>query len=152
MEQQITKNYLGEINDKCIHCNAKYFSGEKGFYKGLFSFNDCCGHGGVSLECISNFPSELKSVLDGSHLKSKNFKENIIRNNSFSFASLNANVVNCNERRTGPYCFKIQGQVYYQINSPRPLRKWDGRGLMCKKGHQNFFCRIIINKIACIEN
>jgi len=33
---------------------------------------------------------------------------------SFSF---NANLVNFRNKRSGPYCFKIQGQIYYQINT-----------------------------------
>jgi len=38
-------------------------------------------------------------------------------NSSFSFASFNANLINLQGRRPGPYCFKIQGQIYYQINT-----------------------------------
>ncbi|XP_051165710.1 uncharacterized protein LOC127284357 [Leptopilina boulardi] len=92
---------------------------ERGNYKGLYSFNDCCGHGGVILDSMSNdFPSELKSLLDGSHSKSRSFHSKIRGyNNSFSFASLNANVVKFNGRRPGPYCYKIQGQIYYQMNN-----------------------------------
>jgi len=35
-----------------------------------------------------------------------------IYNSSFSFASFNANVINFSGRRSGPYCFKIQGQIF----------------------------------------
>ena len=35
---------------------------------------------------------------------------------SFSFASFNANVVDMPTIGRAPYCFKIQGQIYYQIN------------------------------------
>ena len=37
-------------------------------------------------------------------------------NSSFSFASFNANVVAMSTIGRAPYCFKIQGQIYYQIN------------------------------------
>ena len=50
--------------------------------------------------------------------KSSSFRQHIrIYNNLFSFASFNANIINFPGRRPGPYCFKIQGQIYYQINT-----------------------------------
>jgi len=52
-------------------------------------------------------PQFLQSLFDGSHEKCNNF---------FTFASFNANLLNFQNRRPGPYCFKIQGQIYYQIN------------------------------------
>jgi len=52
------------------------------------------------------------------HVKSNSFFQHIHSyNSSFSFASFNANLVNLQGRRPGPYCFKIQGQIYYQINT-----------------------------------
>jgi len=38
-------------------------------------------------------------------------------NSSFSFTPFNANLVDFPNRRSSPYCFKIQGQIYYQINT-----------------------------------
>lgn len=37
-------------------------------------------------------------------------------NNSLAFASFNANIVKFNSLQRAPYCFKVQGQIYYQIN------------------------------------
>ena len=37
-------------------------------------------------------------------------------NSMYSFASFNANLVNIPSGRA-PYCFKIHGQIYYQINT-----------------------------------
>ncbi|XP_058796825.1 uncharacterized protein LOC131667435 [Phymastichus coffea] len=101
----------------CIHCKAVHFVSEKVANKG-FSFNDCCSHGAVALESILDFPPELYRLFNGNHPKSNNFFENIrYYNNSLSFASFNANLVNFQSRRPGPYCFKIHGQIYYQINT-----------------------------------
>ena len=63
------------------------------------------------------FPHDLRSLLENNHSKSKPFFERIRNyNSSFSFASFNANVVNISAIGRAPYCFKIQGQIYYQIN------------------------------------
>ena len=87
----------------CSHCNAKHFSAEKVFNKGFSnSFNECCGHGTVKLEAIPDFPDNLCSLFEYNHQKSK--------------ASFNANVVDMPTIGRAPYCFKIQGQIYYQIN------------------------------------
>ena len=69
------------------------------------------------MNTFPTFPENLKALFDGSHEKSKDFLNRIRSyNNSFSFASFNANLVQFNGR-PGPYCFKIQGQIYYQINT-----------------------------------
>ena len=101
----------------CIHCNAQHFISEKITNRG-FSFSDCCSHGAVDLEPTPTFPEELLNIFNGTHAKSNNFFENIrFYNNSLSFASFNANLVNFQSRRPAPYCFKIHGQIHYQINT-----------------------------------
>ncbi|XP_058808421.1 uncharacterized protein LOC131674008 [Phymastichus coffea] len=110
-------DYLGKLENSCQHCHALHFKDEMVSGKGL-SFNDCCGHGSVFLDPLLEFPEELKLLLKGEHRQSVLFFERIrAYNNSLSFASFNANLVNFQSRRPGPYCFKIQGQVYYQINT-----------------------------------
>ncbi|KYM94629.1 ATP-dependent DNA helicase PIF1 [Cyphomyrmex costatus] len=101
----------------CIHCNAKHFAAERISNKGD-SFHDCCNHGKVYLEPLPEFPHFLRALYEGNHEKSNHFL-NYIRsyNSSFSFAFFNANMINFSERRPGPYCFKIQGQIYYQVNT-----------------------------------
>ena len=117
-EENVIENYLYEINRKSIRCNANHFSGEKVNCKELNSFNDCCGHGGVILENMPEFQEKLKFLLDGSHTKSSSCRQHIpLYNQFFSFASFNANIINFPGRRPGPYSFKIQRQIYYQINT-----------------------------------
>jgi len=113
----VAEFYIGSMNVSCVHCNAKHFAAEKISNKGN-SFHDCCNHGKVYLQPLPEFPHFLKSLYEENHEKSNQFF-NYIRtyNSSFSFASFNANVVNFSGRRPGPYCFKIQGQIYYQINT-----------------------------------
>lgn len=113
----IPENYIGEMNVICQHCHAKHFIGEKVANK-INSFNNCCRHGEVSLQTYPKFPSLLKSLFERSHNKSQNFLERIRDfNSSFSFASFNANLTDLSSQRRGPYCFKIQGQIYYQMNT-----------------------------------
>ena len=89
---------------------------QRKFNKGN-SFNDCCGHETDELEAIPYFPDNLRSLFENNHQKSKAFFERIRNyNSSFSFASFNANVVDMPTAGRAPYCFKIQGQIYYQIN------------------------------------
>ncbi|XP_011858756.1 PREDICTED: uncharacterized protein LOC105556283 [Vollenhovia emeryi] len=113
----LNQHYIGKMDEECQHCRAKHFHAEKVHNKGN-SFNDCCSHGKVILEPLPSLPNELQQLFSGNHQKSKNFLENIRGYNSvFSFASFNTNLVNFNAQRRGPYCFKIQGQIYYQINT-----------------------------------
>ncbi|KAF7845680.1 hypothetical protein BT93_L1265 [Corymbia citriodora subsp. variegata] len=101
---------------KCIHCGEKHFADEKVAHKIENSFNDCCGHGAVKLDDLPEFPETLKSYFEGYHEKSTAFFDRIRNYNStFSLASFNANLVKFPSR--GPYCFKIQGQIYYQMNT-----------------------------------
>ena len=116
-ENVIEENYLGPMNELCIHCNAKHFKGEKIANK-PHSYNQCCSHGEVKLDPLPEFPVELRNLLNGTHEKSKEFFPRIrVYNNSFSFASFNANLYNFRSTRSAPYCFKIQGQIYYQVNT-----------------------------------
>jgi len=101
----------------CVHCNAKHFAAEKISNKGN-SFHDCCNHGLVHLQPLPECPQFIRTLFNNTHVKSNNFFQHIRSyNSSFSFASFNANLINFQDRRPGPYCFKIQGQIYYQINT-----------------------------------
>ena len=101
----------------CVHCNANHFAAEKVAHK-KNSFSDCCSHGEVALDPLPDPPEILRNLFNGTHEKSKHFLRRIrCYNNSFAFASFNANLVDFNNRRSGPFCFKIHGQVYYQINT-----------------------------------
>ena len=113
----VQEHYGGHMTEICTHCNAAHFASEK-VSNMRNSFHDCCTHGKVHLEPLPVIPVELGSLFDGSHEKSNAFFKRIRNYNSlFSFASFNANLMNFEERRPGPYCFKIQGQIYYQVNT-----------------------------------
>ena len=117
LEQINNEDYLGTMNFACQHCGALHFADEKVANMGL-SFNDCCSHGAAILKPLPEFPPALEALFKNEHKYSREFFTNIRHyNNSCSFASFNANLVDLSSQRRGPYCFKIQGQVYYQINT-----------------------------------
>ena len=69
------------------------------------------------MEAIPDFPHDLRSLHENNYSNSKPFFERIQNDNSsFSFTSFNANVVSISAIGRASYCFKIQGQIYYQIN------------------------------------
>jgi len=112
----INEYYIGSMDVSCVHCNAKHFAGEKIFNKEN-SFHDCCNHGLVHLQPLPECPQFIRTLFNSTHVKSNNFFQHIRSyNSSFSFASFNANLINFQDK-PGPYCLKIQGQIYYQINT-----------------------------------
>jgi hypothetical protein len=61
----------------------------------------------------------LKSLMDGTHEKSKNFLEHIRSfNSAFGFASMGANIGT--PPGHGPYCFRIHGQIYHRTGTLHP--------------------------------
>jgi len=100
----------------CIHCNAKHFAAAKISNKGNL-FHDCCNHGLVHLQSLPECPQFIRTLFNSSHKANDFFQHIRSYNSSFSFASFNANLINFQDRRPGPYYFKIQGQIYYQINT-----------------------------------
>ncbi|XP_068990456.1 uncharacterized protein [Neodiprion pinetum] len=113
----VQEHYEGSMTELCTHCSAAHFISEK-VSNTRNSFHDCCSHGKVHLEPLPEMPPELHSLFDGTHEKSNSLFERIRNYNaSFSFASFNANLINFEGRRPGPYCFKIQCQIYYQVNT-----------------------------------
>ncbi|XP_044005514.1 uncharacterized protein LOC122850427 [Aphidius gifuensis] len=115
--EDIQENYIGKMDILCKNCSARHFQVEE--VNNKKTFNDCCSHGEVNLEPLPDSPDLIKNLFNGSHEFSKNFHERIRSyNNAFAFASFNANLVNFpSNNRPGPYCFKIHGQIYYQINT-----------------------------------
>ena len=106
----VIENYIGEMNIECEHCKAKHFIAEKPSNKGNF-FNDCCNHGKVQVKSIP-MENELHLLFENkASLSNKLFERIRAYNNSFAFASMNANLVNFRTNRRGPFCFKIHGQI-----------------------------------------
>ena len=78
-------------------------------------FYKCCKDGKVVLpgQCkITRYPEELKHLLTSDSDDAKNFRKYIRSyNTTFACASVRSNIVSPAGR--GPYCFRIQGQMYH---------------------------------------
>ncbi|XP_034943479.1 uncharacterized protein [Chelonus insularis] len=101
------------MNILCKYCKARHFSSIQVANK-KFSFNDCCNHGEAILDELLALPPILQKLYDGTHLKSNQFYSRIrYYNSSFSFASLNADLIRFDENRPGPFCeLPTNGQLF----------------------------------------
>ncbi|UYV72234.1 hypothetical protein LAZ67_9002265 [Cordylochernes scorpioides] len=115
-EDQIPLHFCGQLDQVCPKCRAKYFELEQTTYSK--TFHKCCSKGKVELEPIQT--SELlESLMTGKHQLSKNFMENIRSvNSALAFASMGANLAP--PPGYGPYCFRINGQIYHRSGALHP--------------------------------
>jgi len=110
----------------CGFCNAKMWIKER---LAKSSYNNpqfflCCENGKVLLLSLPLTPQELEVLLtskDGSAVK---FRDQIRMYNSvLAFTSFGAKVDESITRGTGPYSFRIQGQLYHKIESFMSCRR-----------------------------
>ncbi|UYV63730.1 hypothetical protein LAZ67_2005450, partial [Cordylochernes scorpioides] len=115
-EDQIPLHFCGQLDQVCPKCRAKYFELEQTTYSK--TFHKCCSKGKFELEPIQT--SELlESLMTGKHQLSKNFMENIRSvNSALAFASMGANLAP--PPGYGPYCFRINGQIYHRLGALHP--------------------------------
>ena len=110
-----TQHNCGYMYEVCQHCGAKYFTMERTISG---EYNKCCKKGAVQLPPIATC-NLIRILMDGQHPQSQNFKENIRSfNSSLAFASLGAKTATPPGR--GPYCFRINGQIYHRKTLPDP--------------------------------
>uniref|UniRef100_A0A7I4XXQ7 ATP-dependent DNA helicase n=1 Tax=Haemonchus contortus TaxID=6289 RepID=A0A7I4XXQ7_HAECO len=110
------EHYDGLMNVECESCGAQHFRSESRGRRA--TFNDCCNHGNITLEHFTNYPRQLRRLLTSQEADSKEFREHIRNYNSaFAFASIGAQL---DTPRSGPYCFRIHGQIYHRIGPARP--------------------------------
>jgi hypothetical protein len=104
---------LGPMNIVCKYnfCRALHFQAEKA--KLLHS---CCHTGKIASPPLSPYPDQLRILLTGNTMESRNFREFIRQYNSANaFASFGAKMPKI--PGTGPYCFKISGEIYHLATS-----------------------------------
>ena len=102
----------------CRHCNALHFEDECASHR-QDEFKQCCHYGSIHLPELLPYPDEIKALLQGTDINSRNFHENIRSYNSaLAFASMGAHIDL--PKGYGPYCFRIHGQIYHRIGPLHP--------------------------------
>src|SRR5882757_7036576 len=114
------RHSLGPMNVQCPKCHALHFNTEK-LSKSLVrqpQFGICCLSGQVNLPAFPDAPRELAELFDGTSPYSSEFKTHIRQyNTAFAFTSLGVNVDQSVIAGSGPYSFRISGELHHLSGS-----------------------------------
>ena len=123
-ESTVKCHDIGRMVHKCSECNAYMFKGEThtgSLSKNEAKFSLCCSKGAIKLPPINELPSKLQELLSGNRKCDQNFRQNIrAYNSSLAFASMCLTGQEYQFRNRGPYCYRINGQVYHAISQLQP--------------------------------
>ncbi|GBL89911.1 hypothetical protein AVEN_178339-1 [Araneus ventricosus] len=100
------------MSEQCGFCGAIYWKEEKNT---AHKYTKCCHDGKVQLPAFPDVPELLKTLLTENSPDAKNYRQRIREYNSaFAFASMGAQIKP--PRGTGPYCYRLHGQVYHRVS------------------------------------
>ena len=111
---------LSPLSMSCLQCKALHFLEERISSSSVSSprFSACCLDGKVSLPAFATPSASWQAFFNREHAHSTTFLNNIHEyNNSFSFLSLRVSFDLNVMRRSGPYVFRIQGQLAHLMGS-----------------------------------
>ena len=118
------RHSLGLMNFECSQCHALHFISEK-LSKSSNNepkFGMCCLRGQVDLPPLHPAPRELADLFIGRSPHSLDFKTNIRQyNGAFGFTSLGANIDRSVTGASGPYSFRISGELRHLSGALLPL-------------------------------
>lgn len=106
---------VGGMNIECRHCHALHFDGEK-LAKSTRNnplFGMCCLQSQVKLPRLPDIPFlTYRELLNGISPLSREFKNNIRQYNAaLAFTSLGVKVDSKVTESSGPYCFRVHGEL-----------------------------------------
>ena len=108
---------LGKFNQVCKPCKAIYFQFERNYSQ---NYTKCCMEGKIKLTLPRAPPQFMQNWINKSDRgMGKNFKEKI-RNYNNMIALGSMGFQRANVPGTGPYCFKIHGEVYHRVGPLHP--------------------------------
>ena len=110
------RHSLGPMNLLCPNCHALHFSAEKltRSTRDNLKFGMCCLTGQVHLPPFPPAPRGLRDLFDGTSPHSLHFKTHIRQfNAAFAFTSLGVNVDHSVIAGSGPYSFRISGELHH---------------------------------------
>ncbi|PRQ47027.1 hypothetical protein RchiOBHm_Chr2g0095281 [Rosa chinensis] len=124
-ESNLSYKDLGDNVFTCNHCSACFWSEEANKQlskKAHLIYTNCCKNGQVKLQQSNPAPSFLQKILDPQNVpESTLFRQNIrVYNSMFSFTSMGATIDRSINNGSGPYVFKISGQVHHLMGSILP--------------------------------
>ena len=125
------------MNIECPQCHALHFISEKlsSSTRNQLKFGMCCLTGQINLPPFPPAPRELADLFDGTNPHSLEFKTNICQYNAaFAFTSLGVKVDQSVTRGSGPYSFRISGELHHLSGALLPL-----------PGHAPVFAQIYIH-------
>ena len=124
-ETTVNGHDVGNMDNICSACGALMFKDENHVGKlsqsATITFNACCGNGNIKLPPLKNPPDLLKNLLTGNTHRHKHFHDNIrAYNSSLAFASLCLTGQEFKFKHPGPYCYRINGQLYHVLSQMQP--------------------------------
>ena len=123
-QEPATRHSLGPMNISCPQCHALHFAAEKlsTSRRNAPKFGMCCLTGQIVLPPFPPPPQELLHLFDGTSPHSLEFKTNVCQYNAtFVFTSLGANIDHTVITGTGPYSFRISGELYHRASALLPI-------------------------------
>ena len=120
-EQVVIENNIGKMDYVHGECGAFKDEVHKYINKGSnqLCFSMCCSYGHVKVSPVSEPPNLLKTLLLRNSSRSNHFLRNIRAYNS-AFASMTLTGHEYKFHGKGPYCFRINGQIYHKISQLLP--------------------------------
>jgi len=100
----------------CPHCYALHFDCEKltSSRVNYPKFGMCCQQGQIQLPPLQPFTGILHNYLTEDDYSLREFCNNIQQYNVvFAMTSVGVKIDNSVTRQSGPYCFKIQGELHH---------------------------------------
>ena len=100
----------------CPHCHALHFDCEKLTFSRVNypKFGMCCLQGQIQLPSLQLLTGILHNYLTGNDYPLREFRNNIWQYNAaFAMTSVGVKIDNSVTRQSGPYCFKIQGELHH---------------------------------------
>jgi len=107
----------------CPYCYALHFDCEKltSSRVNYPKFGMCCLQGQIQLPSLQPLTGILHNYLTGNNYPSREFCNNIRQYNvAFAMTSVGVKINNSVTRQSGPYCFKIQGELHHLTGALLP--------------------------------
>lgn len=112
IRDDIAEHFCGTLSEECECCGALFWNGERNSSK---KFTRCCHGGKVVLPPLEDAPELMVYLLTDDTPECKNYRQRIREYNSgMAFASMGAQIKP--PPGSGPYCYRLHGQVYHKVS------------------------------------